>query len=205
MIFHSSSAGLGSMAERNILRWREGTRVMLKALGIAFLLVGTALSQTTNLPSSSRAAETQMAESPHASRPDALGTIDGVVTDGSGSVVAGAVVTLESAASAARRMTVDGPDRIFPICRGRARNIHDRVAALVLRRGQPQALWSVRTRLQRPLTLAVLQVASASTKVDVGLPQKELAAEQLKAEEKQRLLGDISALTSSAMNRMRRR
>jgi hypothetical protein len=40
-----------------------------------------------------------------------------------------------------------------------------------------------------PLLSAVLQVAPASTKVDVGLSQHELAVEQLKAEEKQRLLG----------------
>src|ERR1035438_1146344 len=45
-----------SMGERGVLRWREGTRVMLKALGIAFLLLEAALSQTTNLPSSSEAA-----------------------------------------------------------------------------------------------------------------------------------------------------
>src|ERR1035437_179469 len=56
-----------SMGERGVLRWREGTRVMLKALGIAFLLLEAALSQTTNLPSSSEAAETQMAEPPHRS------------------------------------------------------------------------------------------------------------------------------------------
>ena len=79
---------------------------MVKALGVAFLLLHTALSQTNNLPSSSGAAETQMAESPHAGRPDAPGTIDGVVTDSSGSVVVGALVTLGSTASTPKRTTV---------------------------------------------------------------------------------------------------
>lgn len=41
---------------------------------------------------------------------------------------------------------------------------------------------------QPPLSI-VLQVASASSTMDVTLSQRELAAEQLKAEEKQRLLG----------------
>ena len=40
-----------------------------------------------------------------------------------------------------------------------------------------------------PLLSAVLQVAAASSSVNVTLPQHELAAEQLKTEEKQRLLG----------------
>ena len=41
----------------------------------------------------------------------------------------------------------------------------------------------------QPLLSAVLQVAAASSSVNVTLQQHELAAEQLKAEEKQRLLG----------------
>jgi hypothetical protein len=79
---------------------------MLNALGIAFLLLETALSQTNSLPSSFQAAETQVAESPRASRPDSPGTIDGAVTDGTGSVVMGALVTLGSTASTSKRTTV---------------------------------------------------------------------------------------------------
>lgn len=41
----------------------------------------------------------------------------------------------------------------------------------------------------QPLLSAVLQVASTSSSVNVSLPPHELAAEQLKTEEKQRLLG----------------
>jgi hypothetical protein len=41
----------------------------------------------------------------------------------------------------------------------------------------------------QPLLSAVLQVAAASSSVSVTPPQHELAAEQLKTEEKQRLLG----------------
>jgi hypothetical protein len=41
----------------------------------------------------------------------------------------------------------------------------------------------------QPLLSPVLEVASASSSINVTLPQHEVAAEQLKAEEKQRLLG----------------
>src|ERR1700722_16268584 len=159
---------------------------MLKALGIAFLLLETALSQTTILPSF-KAVETQMAESPDASRSDVPGTIDGIVTDSSGSVVVGALVTLGSTASAGKRSTVTnetgsfhfavepGNYTITIIADGFAQWT---AASVVIRAGENQ-----------PVTSAVLQVASAATKVDVGLSPKELAVEQLKTEEKQRLFG----------------
>ncbi len=161
---------------------------MLRALGIVFLLLETALSQTTNLPSSSKAAATQMAESPHASRPDAPGTIDGVVTDVSGSVVVGALVTLGSTASTDKRTTVTNETGSFHFAAVTPGNYTITIvadgfapltaASVVVREGENPAV-----------TSAVLQVASASTKFDVGLSPKELAVEQLKTEEKQRLFG----------------
>jgi hypothetical protein len=48
---------------------------------------------------------------------------------------------------------------------------------------------AVRSDGNQPPLSAVLQVAAASSSVNVTLPPHELAAEQLKAEEKQRLLG----------------
>jgi hypothetical protein len=161
---------------------------VLKALGIAFLLLETAFGQTTNLPSSSEAAETQMAESPQASRPDAPGTIDGVVTDGSGSVVMGALVTLGGTASTGKRTTVTNETGSFRFAAVAPGNYTIMIAA------DGFAPWAaanvvVRAGENQPLISAVLQVASASTKVDVGLSPKELAMEQLKTEEKQRLLG----------------
>jgi len=161
---------------------------MLKALGIGFLLLEAALSQTTNLLSSSEAAETQTAEPPHASRPDAPGTIDGVVTDGSGSVVVGALVTLGSTASTGKRTTVTNETGSFHFAAVAPGNYTITIvadgfapwtaASVVVRAGENPAV-----------TSAVLQVASASIELDVGLSPKELAVEQLKAEEKQRLLG----------------
>ena len=57
---------------------------MLRAFGIAFLLLETALSQTTAPSPSSKVAGAQMGESSAANRPEAPGTINGVVTDSSG-------------------------------------------------------------------------------------------------------------------------
>jgi hypothetical protein len=161
---------------------------MLNALGIAFLLLETALSQTNSLPSSFQAAETQVAESPRASRPDSPGTIDGAVTDATGSVVMGALVTLGSTASTSKRTTVTNETGSFHFAAVAPGNYTITIvadgfapwiaASVVVRDGENPAV-----------TLAVLQIASASTQLDVGLSPKELAVEQLKTEEKQRLFG----------------
>jgi hypothetical protein len=161
---------------------------MLKALGIAFLLLEMALSQTTSLPSSSQAAEIQIAESPHANRPDAPGTIDGVVTDSGGSVVVGALVTLGSIASTGKRTTVTNEAGSFHFAAVAPGNYTITIIA------DGFALWTAASVVVREgenpaVTSAVLQVASASTLLDVGLSPKELAVEQLKTEEKQRLFG----------------
>jgi hypothetical protein len=139
---------------------------VLKALGIAFLLLETALSQTT--PPSS--------------------FIDGVATDSSGSVVVGALVTLGRTASTDKRTTVTNETGSFRFAAVAPGNYTITIiadgfapwtaASVVVREGENSAAIS-----------AVLQVAAASTKLDVGLSQKELAVEQLKTEEKQRLLG----------------
>jgi hypothetical protein len=161
---------------------------MLKALSVAFFLLETALSQTTNLPPAFEAAESQMAQSPHANTPGAPGTIGGVVTDGSGLVVAGALVTLESIASPGKRTTVTNETGSFHFAAVAPGNY---TIAIIADGFAPWTAASVVVRAgeNQPVTSAVLQVASPSTKVDVGLSPKELAVEQLKTEEKQRLVG----------------
>jgi hypothetical protein len=161
---------------------------MWKALGIAFLLLETALSQTTNLPSSFKAAETQNAESPHANRPEAPATIVGALTDASGLAVMGAVVTLQSGASTSKRTTVTDQTGSFHFAAVEPGSYTIAAAA------DGFALWTaanivVRAGENQPPLAAVLQVAPNSSTVNVGLPPHELAVEQVKAEEKQRLLG----------------
>ena len=119
---------------------------------------------------------------------DAPGTIRGAVTDPSGSVVVGAVVTLETAASTGQRTTITDEAGTFHFSAVGPGNYTVTIAA----RGF--AVWTsanvvARSGENQPLLSAVLRVAPASTQVDVGLPPHELATEQVKAEEKQRLLG----------------
>jgi hypothetical protein len=118
----------------------------------------------------------------------AVGAIQGTVKDASRSAVAGAIVTLETGAATTQRTAITdqaGSFRFSGVDSGRYKVT---IAALGF------AIWTadnvaVGSGEQQPSLSAVLQVAAASSSVNVTLPPHELAAEQLKAEEKQRLLG----------------
>jgi len=116
----------------------------------------------------------------------AAGAIDGVVKDGSGSAVAGAIVTLDTAASTGQRTTVADDAGAFHFSGVAPGNYKVTIAA------NGFAAWTADVAEgsgESPAALAaVLQVAPVSSSVDV-LPSHELAAEQLKTEEKQRVLG----------------
>jgi len=121
-----------------------------------------------------------------ASAQPAAGAIDGAVKDSSGAAVAGAIVTLESAASIGQRTTVADDAGSFHFSEVQPGNYRISIAAGGF------AVWTADVAAgsgeNQPALSAVLQVASVSTTVDV-LPPHELAAEQLKTEEKQRVLG----------------
>jgi hypothetical protein len=114
--------------------------------------------------------------------------IQGLVTDGSGSTVEGAIVTLESASSASQRTAITGHGGAFRFFAIEPGDYKITIAA------NGFTVWTaahvaVGSDGNQPLLSAVLQVAAASSSMDVTLPQHEVAAEQLKAQEKQRLLG----------------
>lgn len=160
----------------------------MKVLSIALVLLETALGQTANPPQPVKAGQAQVAETPDNNRPQAQGTISGVVTDVTGSVVVGALVTLGSTASAGQHTTVTNNAGSFDFAGVEPGNYTIMIAA------DGFAPWTAAHVVagaggNPPVLAAVLQVASASTRVDVGLSQKELAVQQVKAEEKQRLLG----------------
>jgi hypothetical protein len=120
--------------------------------------------------------------------PPVAGAIQGAVTDSSGSAVVAAVVTLEAGASAGLRTTITDEAGSFHFSA-----VPPGSYAITINAGG-FAVWKAPTVTvvagqNRPLPPAVLQVASASSKVDVGLSRHELATEQVKAEEQQRLLG----------------
>ena len=115
------------------------------------------------------------------------GTIAGTAKDPSGAAIAGAVVNLQSAASTGERTTITddaGAFRFSPVAPGTYR--------LTITAGG-FAVWTdtnvaVASGGNAAIS-ATLQLAPASTQVNVSLPPHELAAEQIKAEEKQRLAG----------------
>jgi hypothetical protein len=110
--------------------------------------------------------------------------IDGTVKDGAGLAVAGAIITLETAAGAGQRTTTTDQAGAFHFGDVLAGSYHVTVAAGGF------AVWTanVTAEVLAPVA-AVLQVSPVTSTVDVTLPPKELAAEQLKSEEKQRVLG----------------
>ncbi len=123
--------------------------------------------------------------------------IQGTVKDGSGSAVAGAVVTLETPAAiavgttvgptTAGRTTVTDQEGSFRFLAVEPGNYKVTIAASGF------TVWTTNVAVtpddrQTPLS-AVLQVAIESSSVNVTLSPHELATEQLRTEEKQRLLG----------------
>ncbi len=117
-----------------------------------------------------------------------LGGIQGTVKDGSGSAVAGAIVTLETAASAGQRTAITDQAGSFRFSAVKSGEYKIAIVALGF------AVWTAPNLVvgsgedQPPLSV-VLQVAPSSSTLNVTLSPHDLAAEQLKAEEKQRLLG----------------
>ena len=106
--------------------------------------------------------------------------------DGAGLVVAGAIVTLETAAGAEQRTTTTDQAGAFHFGDVAAGSYNVTVAAggfAVWTANVTAGVWN-----QAPVA-AVLQVASVTSTIEVTPPPKELAAEQLKSEEKQRVLG----------------
>jgi len=118
----------------------------------------------------------------------APGAIHGAVTDTSGSAVVAAVVTLETGASTGQRTTITDEAGSFHFSA-----VQPGTCTITISAGG-FAVWKAASVVvvsgeNQPLPPAVLQVAPASSKMDVGLSQHELAMAQLKAEEQQRVLG----------------
>jgi hypothetical protein len=117
----------------------------------------------------------------------APGAVQGTVKDDSGSTVAGAIVTMETAASTGQRTAITDQAGFFRFSAVEPGDYKITIAA------DGFAVWTAASIVvgssDQPLLSPVLQVASSSSSMNVTLPQHELAAEQLKTEERQRLLG----------------
>ena len=120
--------------------------------------------------------------------PSSSGTIRGTVTDPSGAAVAGAVVTLEMASSAVQRTTVTDNAGAFRFSGPMPERWMVAINASGFKTWTTSNLTAAAGDNSQPIS-AVLELAPASQQVTVGLPPNELAAQQLKDEEKQRLAG----------------
>lgn len=116
------------------------------------------------------------------------GAVTGSAADPSGAAIAGAVVTLQPVGSGAERTALTdnaGQFRFSPVSAG---SYHITISAGGF------TVWTADnlavTPGESPANVsALLQVAPTATQVTVGLPPHELAAQQIKAEEKQRIIG----------------
>jgi Carboxypeptidase regulatory-like domain len=113
--------------------------------------------------------------------------VQGTVNDASGAAVTGAIVTLENSASKGQRTAITDQAGEFHFFAVEPGDYKITIAAAGF------AVWTKANVAagsgdNPPSLSAVLQVATASSSVNVTLPPHELAAEQLKDEEKQRLL-----------------
>ena len=115
------------------------------------------------------------------------GSIQGKVTDASGTPILGAVVTVQGADGNSRTTVTDG-EGAFRISSLTPGNYRVKISA------SGMSDWSdanvgVSVPSESKPVLAVLQVAPAVTSVTVGLPREEVAQEQLDQEVKQRAFG----------------
>jgi hypothetical protein len=118
---------------------------------------------------------------------NATSAIQGTVKDDSGLTVAGAIVTLGTVASTGQRTAITDQAGFFRFSAAEPGDYKITIAA------DGFAVWTAANVVvgagdQASLS-PVLQVAAASSSMNVTLPQHEVAAEQLKTEEKQRLIG----------------
>src|ERR1035441_4737169 len=116
----------------------------------------------------------------------AAGAVGGAAKDGAGLAVAGAIVTLETAAGAGQRTTATDQAGAFHFGDVAAGSYNVTVAAGGF------ALWAADVTgggLNKGPGAGGLQGAPGTSTIEVTPPPKELAAEQLKSEEKQRVLG----------------
>ena len=118
----------------------------------------------------------------------AVESVSGTVTDGTGNTVAAAAITLENSATGAKRQMVSDKDGFFTFLGVPVGNYKVTIQATGF------ATWiqtSIPVRAGEDMYLPHIQLplASTSTDVQVVYSQHEVAEEQLKAEEKQRVFG----------------
>jgi hypothetical protein len=120
------------------------------------------------------------------SAPQNAEIIRGITKDPSGAVIVGAVVTLEAAGSREQRTAITDESGQFQF------SLVGTGQYTIMITASGFEVWTAKGLASgsgESLISAVLQVAPTSAQVNVALPPRELAVEQVKAEEKQRVIG----------------
>jgi hypothetical protein len=164
------------------LRFKSGLIVFaLVVLGCTLPCLGQA-SQETSSPASEHPAGEQMPDQ------QLSGSIRGTIVDGTGAVVAGARVTLTGDQPLSQEVLSDS-DGLFSFTNIAPGPFQLTVtSAGFAKQTSSGTLYSGQTCIVPPITLAV---ATAITDVEVVLSPAEVAEEQIKEQEKQRVLGFI--------------
>lgn len=145
-----------------------------------------AVAAQSQQPSAPQAADSSTQQQPN---PQFTGSINGTVVDQVGAVAVGAMVQLTRTGQAQPQRIYSGNNGEFSFADQppgpfqltvSASGFTSRVFSAVLNPGQSYIVPDV-----------VLNVASATTNVDVGLSTREIAQAQVKQEEKQRVLGIV--------------
>ena len=179
------------------VRTSENQRPMMYALRLTFAgYIFAACIQVHTAPASAQQVAVELrvsrelpdAPRPQTSEPVDSGVIRGTVKDSSGAVIAGASIMLETTTSADSRSAKSDDTGTFNFADLNPRTYRVTVTA------QGFATWvsstiKIRAGEQFELPLIVLKVASASSSVNVSISQHDVAEEQVKEEEKQRIAG----------------
>ncbi len=159
----------GQFARRGVRAWRRAFRVPISCFVVCAMFSGGAFAQQKPAPQTA-------------------GTIRGEVKDPSGAVVAGAVVTLETAGTTRQRTAISDQGGRFQFSGVGTGSYRITITASGFADWTADTVTPVSGDNASQIS-AALRLAPASTQVSVTLPPHELAAEQIKAEEKQRVIG----------------
>ena len=180
----------------------SGSHWLCATTGLSVLLLATALgAQRTPQRLVSTAARGMLPDAPGAGlqvQPaDTLASsITGTVTDVNGGVVPNAAITLENEASGEKRSAVSDDNGFFRFP-GIAQGAYTVTLSATGFGSREQHSVVVRPGQDLDLPRMPLPIASSSTDVHVVYSQRQIAEEQVKDEEQQRLLGVIPNFYSS--------
>jgi len=177
------------------VRASENQRPMMYALRLTFAgFIFSVCIQVHTTPAVAQQVEVELRvsrELPDAPRPQTSedsGAIRGTVKDSSGAVIVGASIMLEATTSTDSRSAKSDDAGTFNFTNLNPSTYRVTVTA------QGFATWissavTIRAGEQFELPFIVLEVASASSSVNVSISQHDVAEEQIKAAEKQRIVG----------------